>query len=79
MNANINTSNIITLNTNINKEDMNMNTNLNANLNTNVTTEANPFNVNGLYANYDTKKVERILQSAEVDRRQSWLTTMGIN
>ena len=76
MNTNINTNNIITLNTN-NKEDMNMNTNLNTNLST--TTEANPFNVNGLYANYDTKKVERILQSAEVDRRQSWLTTMGIN
>ena len=75
MNTNINVSNVITLNTNINKEDMNMK----ANLNTNVTTEANPFNVNGLYANYDTKKVERILQSAEVDRRQSWLTTMGIN
>ena len=68
MNTNINTSNVITLNTNINKEDMNMN----ANLNTNVTTEANPFNVNGLYANYDTKKVERILQSAAVEWAQSW-------
>ena len=80
-------SNII----NINEVNTNSNTNINADNNKEVTTMTEQskqnkeitlpnekFITNGLYANYDAKKVQKVLEATESTERKAWYETQGV-